>query len=74
MLKCGWGNPINHEEFIMSHSIKRQPPSGFGCPSSAPLLKRYPSPEAMAAALGTSRYPFRDHGTCADHAPKTVQL
>lgn len=37
-------------------------------------LRRFPSPAAMAKALGTSRYPFRDHGTMADHAnAKAVQ-
>jgi hypothetical protein len=36
--------------------------------------RRFASPAAMAAALGTSRYPFRDHGTMADHAKaKAVQ-
>lgn len=36
--------------------------------------RRFASPAEMAKALGTSRYPFRDHGTMADHAkPKAVQ-
>lgn len=36
-------------------------------------VRHYPSPAAMSAALGTSRYPFRNHGTLADHDRKAVQ-
>lgn len=28
--------------------------------------RTYPSPAAMAKALGTSRYPLRTHRSCAD--------
>lgn len=39
---------------------------GFGPrPIPQTALNRYPSPEAMAKALGTSRYPARGF-TCAD--------
>lgn len=43
----------------------RPAPAIRSAPIPKSALKRYPSPEAMAKALGTSRYPQRGL-TCAD--------
>lgn len=50
----------------MSHVANPRPAPAFRpVPIPQSALNRYPSPEAMAKALGTSRYPQRGL-TCAD--------